>query len=208
MIMSLMGDFFKLNHMADEVSSKLFQIYVSYLNGSIDFPYVEVEKLLNSYTLLYLETYKKKNSKINKLLRTIDSLYYEYEAPSKEMIIKQVNRKVFAQIYFEAHKYFPVDEYSKVVISGKLFPIVKDMTVAQLVDIYKKMKKSAMIRGVVLSDNSFALFQQVFVHYIMSVLSQKQNAKGRLTYDEVCMSMLNEPVLSFNNVNKRVKEQK
>ena len=70
--MNLKLDFYKLNKFSDEVSTKLYSIYMDYLNYEVDFPYDEVNKLVDRYERLYFKVYKNKNSGLNKILCKIN----------------------------------------------------------------------------------------------------------------------------------------
>ena len=53
--MSIKLEFIKLNRVAEEVSSKLYDIYINYLNNDIEFPYYEVNKLVDRYESFYIK---------------------------------------------------------------------------------------------------------------------------------------------------------
>lgn len=218
--MGLKIDFFKLNKTAREVSLKLYDIYINYLNNEIEFPYDDVDKLINRYESFYLKVYKKKNSNITKLLCKIniydEMLDVKFNVPSKEMILSQVSEKAFFQILFNAEKYIPFDVKSKEVIFNKLYPIAINLSVVEITDIYSKMKKSAIIRGVVFNDDAYALLQEMFVSYIISILSHNSYNKysfirsqwiseSEWTPEDVCRNILNEPILYINSSMKKIK---
>lgn len=212
--MGLKMDFYKLNRTAREVSSKLYHIYINYLNDEFNFPDDEVNMLIDRYESFYLKVYKKKNSNINKLLSKMnvygDELDPKYNAPSKETLLYHVSEKVFCQILFEANKYIPIDENDKEIISNKLFPIIINLNVSSITDIYSKIKKSAIIRGVVFNDKISAMLQEMFVEFIIFVLSHNSYNKYSLirsewTPEDVCRNILNEPIMSMGNTMKRIK---
>ena len=209
-------DFYRLNKVSNEVSTKLYNIYVNYLKYEIEFPYYEVNKLVDRYETLYLKVYNKKKSGFNKLLSKINFFGNEndsrYNAPSKDTVLLSVSENIFNLILFEADKYVPVDDDSKNYIYDKLLPIVKNLRVTEIADIYSKMKKSAIIRGFVINDKSSALLQELFINFIMSVLSynsyNKFNyIKSSLTPEEICINILKEPVMYRNGSIKRIKER-
>ena len=214
--MGLKIDFYKLNKVSNEVSEKLYNIYIDYLKYEIDFSYDEVNKLVNRYESFYLKVYNKKKSGINKLLSKINFLGNEndsrYNAPSKDTLLLSVSEKVFCLILFDANKYVPVDEDSKNYIFNKLFPIVNSLRVTDIADIYSKMKKSAIIRGFVFDENSSSLLQEMFIEFIMSVVSN--NSYNKFNYmksvwtpEDICINILKEPVMYRNSLMKRVKEK-
>ena len=214
--MNLKMDFYKLNKLSNEVSDKLYNIFFEYLKYYIDFPYGEVNTLIDRYESLYLKVYSKKNSGFNKLLSKINFFGIDndlrYSAPSKEMILLSVSEKIFNLILFDADKYIPVDEDSKNYIYNKLLPIVKNLRVTEIVDIYSKMKKSAIIRGFVFDDTSYSLLQEMFIEFIMSIVSyssyNKFNyIKSTWTPEEICINILKEPIMYRNCLMKRVKEK-
>lgn len=212
--MGLKIDFVRLNRTANEVSSKLYDMCINYLNNDIEFPYYEVNKLVDKYESFYLRVYKNKNSNINKFLSKMnvfsDELDSKYNAPSKDVLLLQVSEKIFYQVLFDANKYIPTDEESKEYIYNKLLPIIKNLRVVDITDIYSKIKKSAIIRGFVFNDKSNALLQEMFVNFIISVLSynsyNKFNyIKSEWTPEEVCRSILNEPILSGRSSMRKIK---
>ena len=212
--MSIKLEFIKLNRVAEEVSSKLYDIYINYLNNDIEFPYYEVNKLVDRYESFYIKVYNKKDSGLNKLLIKMNVFGNDfdtrYNAFSKDELLLHVSEKVFILILFEANKYVPVDDDSKNVIFDKLFPVVKNLRVVDITDIYSKMKKSAIIRGFVFNENSTAMMQEMFVNFIISVLTynsyNKFNyMKSSWTPEEICMKILKEPLMYRGNSMKRVK---
>lgn len=214
--MNLKMDFFKLNRVSDDVSNKLFEIYMEYLKLEIDFPYYECDKLVDRYESFYLRVYNKKNSGFNKLLSKINFFGndndFRYNAPSKDILLLSVSERVFNYILFDADKYVPVDEDSKNYIFNKLLPIVNNLRVIDIADIYLKMKKSAIIRGFIFDENSLSLFQEMFIDFIISGLSHnsynKYNfMKSSWTPEEICINILKEPVMYRNCSMKRIKEK-
>ena len=212
--MNLKFDFYKLNKFSDEVSTKLYSIYMDYLNYEVDFPYDEVNKLIDRYEKLYFKVYKNKNSGLNKILCKINffgnDLDPKYNAPSSDELLLRVSDKVFCYILFDANKYVPIDEDSKNIIFNKLLPIVKNLRVVEITDIYSKMKKSAIIRGFVFDDRSYALLQEMFVNFIISIMSHNPYNKfnymrSSWTVEDICMNILKEPLMYRGNSMKRVK---
>jgi len=212
--MNLKLEFYKLNKVAGEVTTKLYNIYIDYLNYEMDFPYDDVSMLVDRYENLYLKVYKNKNSGLNKLLCKMNlfgnDLDSKFNAPSKDELLLRVSEKVFCQILFDANKYVPVNEESKNDIFEKLFPIVKNLRVVEITDIYSKMKKSAIIRGFVFDDKSSAMLQEMFVGFIISILSHNSYnkfnyMKSSWTPEEICMNILKEPLMYRGKSMKRVK---
>lgn len=212
--MNLKLEFIKLNKVAEEVSSKLYDIYINYLNNDIEFPYYEVNKLVDRYDSFYIKLYNKKNVGFNKFLIKMNIFGNDfdtrYNAPSRDELLLRVSEKVFCLILFEANKYVPVDDESKNMIFDKLFPVVKNLRVVDITDIYSKMKKSAIIRGFVFNENSTAMMQEMFVNFIISVLSHNSYnkfnyMKSSWTPEEICISILKEPLMYRSNSMKRVK---
>lgn len=213
--MNLRMEFYKLNKVANDVSVKLYNMYIDYLKYGIDFPYDDVNKLVDKYDSFYLKVYNKKNSGFNKLLSKINFFGNQndsrYSAPSKDALLLLVSEKVFCQILFDANKYVPVDEVSRNYILNKLLPIVNNLRITEITDIYSKMKKSAIIRGFVFDENSFALLQEMFIDFIISILSN--NSYNKFNYmksvwtpEDICVNILKEPLMYRNNSFKRVKE--
>jgi len=212
--MNLKLEFYKLNKVAGEVTTKLYNIYIDYLNYEMDFPYDDVSMIVDIYENLYLKVYKNKNSGLNKLLCKMNlfgnDLDSKFNAPSKDELLLRVSEKVFCQILFDANKYVPVNEESKNDIFEKLFPIVKNLRVVEITDIYSKMKKSAIIRGFVFDDKSSAMLQEMFVGFIISILSHNSYnkfnyMKSSWTPEEICMNILKEPLMYRGKSMKRVK---
>ena len=161
-----------------------------------------------------MKVYKNKNSGLNKILCKMNffgnDLDPKYNAPSRDELLLRISEKVFCQILFDANKYIPVDEESKNEIFEKLFPIVKNLRVVDITDTYSKMKKSAIIRGFVFDDKSLALLQEMFVEFIISILSHNSYnkfnyMKSSWTVEEICMNILKEPLMYRGNSMKRVK---
>ncbi len=212
--MNLKLEFYKLNRVSDEVSTKLYNIYIDYLNYEVDFPYDDVNKLVDRYEKLYLKVYKNKNSGLNRLLCKMNlfgnNLDPRFNAPSKDELLLRVSDKIFCWILFDANKYIPVSEEGKNVIFNKLFPIVKNLRVVEITDIYSKMRKSAIIRGFVFDDKSSAMLQEMFVEFIISILSHNSYnkfnyMKSSWTPEEICLNILKEPLMYRGNSMKRVK---
>lgn len=211
--MNLSFNFIKLNKMADDISYKLYDMYVDYLNSGIDFPYEERNILIDGYDLFYVKVYKNKNSNINKLLFKINILDNDcdlkYNAPSKDLLLLQVSQKTFCYILFFADRYIPYDMDSKEIIFNKLFPIIINLKVSNIVELYSKIKKCAIIRGVVLNYDSESFLQEMFVSFIMFVFSRNADKdfcymKSRWTFEEVCQYILKEPILYRNNLVKKI----
>ena len=215
--MNLKMDFYKLNKVANEVSSKLYNIYIDYLKYEIDFPYDDVFKLVDRYETLYTKVYNKKNSGFNKLLSKINFFGNDndsrYNAPSKDNLQLSVSEKVFNLILFDANRYIPVDEDSKNYIFNKLLPIVNNLRVTEIADIYSRIKRSAIIRGFVFDEKSSGLLQEMFVDFVISVLSH--NSYNKFNYmksvwtpEEICINILKEPIMYRNSSMKRVREKR
>ena len=206
--------FYKLNKVAGEVSTKLYNVYMDYLNYEVSFPYDDVNKLVDRYEKLYLKVYKDKKSGLNKLLYKMkffgNDLDPRYNAPSKDEILLNVSEKTFCYILFDANKYVPVDLDSKNIIFDKLLPIVINLRVVEITDIYSKMKKSAIIRGFVFDDKSSAMLQDLFIDFIISILSHSSYnkfnyMKSSWTPEEICINILKEPLMYKGNSMRRVK---
>lgn len=213
--MNLKLEFYKLNKVANDVSVKLYNMYIDYLKYEMEFPIDEFDKLVDKYDVLNVKVYNKKNSGFNKLLSKINffgnELDSRYNAPSKDTLLLLVSEKVFCQILFDANKYVPTDEESKNYIFNKLLPIVNNLRVSDVTDIYLKMKKSAIIRGFVFDEETSSLLQEMFVDFIISILSHSSYNKFNYmnsvwTPEEICMNILKEPLMYRNTSLKRVKE--
>lgn len=200
----------KLEGMYNAITISLYDLYFKFLKGNNSFPYLEVDRLLNRYELLYCKTFS--GNALQKFLRGVSrkELDNDIARLSKDKIMKNVCRRVLGEVYFDALKYVPKNEEEKDRISDKLFPILKNFSPFEIADIYMKFKRSAGLRGVLIDDNSLVMLQQIFVSSIISVLSHNSDDKystvrSLWTYEDVCRDILKEPVLSLESVNKRVR---
>ena len=212
--MGLEKQFNELNMLAGDIKAILYNIYVSYLKKKYEFPYETVYTIIDKYELAYQRAYKKKYSKINEILNNFDekkrSKWEKLNAPSREEIIAHVCEKIVPSILENAPRYLPVDQNSKMAISNKLFPIVKDLKLSSIIGMYNEFKKYIVDNGEKVSFETSVYLQQMFVGFIMAKLSHNpmnKYSRSRMcyTYEEVCESMLDESALFLEEIKSKGK---
>ena len=71
--MGLVKDYSELNKIAEDISKKISEINLKYLNSDVDYPYDEVSKLIGKYDAMLGKVLKKRYSSISEFLSKIDS---------------------------------------------------------------------------------------------------------------------------------------
>jgi len=212
--MGLNIKFNELNNLADELSSTIYNIYENYLNNDFDFPYRAVMVLENKYNLMRKQVYKSKYSKINEILYNFSLKkkedWQKLNAPTIEEIFCKASENVLPEITSKIDKYTPVDDKSKKDISDRLIPIIKNLKLNSITELYREFKRFLSKKHTGTSDVKWIYLQELFVGFIITKLSHNQmNKYSRshmmYTYEEVCKRILKEPVLSIDKTKAKNK---
>ena len=206
--MGLVKDYSELNKIAEDISKKISEINLKYLNSDVDYPYDEVSKLIGKYDAMLGKVLKKRYSSISEFLSKIDSkrgkIVDELDAPSKYEVLNMASESnIEAILNYLANSRLD-DENSKKIVGDKIFPIVKDMDLKNIIYLYRQSK------NVVSNDNNtLGYLKDMFVGYIISNIVHNP-ARGRVrssviwTYEEVCENILKEDMLKVDE-NSRIK---
>jgi len=191
-----------LERMSYATMIRLYEIYFRFLNDNINFPYSDVDELLDSYELLYNKTF---NGRVFKNFLNVinkEEMDKDLIRLSRNEIVMNVSKKILGLVYFDVFKYVPKNDLDSDRIFNKLFPILKNFSPYEIAEIYVRFKISASIRGVIIDSDVMARLQQIFVNSIMLVLSNNSNNRdcsdSFCNYDYICDRILNEPVLIVN----------
>ena len=196
--MRLVKDYLELNKIAKEMVKEISEINEKYLNNDGNYPYDEVDKLIDKYDAMLQKLLKKRYSSFSEFLNSINSNRSEkvskLYAPSKYEVLNMASRENINDIlYYLSQNYKIEEEETMKKVGDKIFPIVKGMDLGNIIDLYRQSKK-------IVSGDSLGYLQSLFVGYIISNMVHNP-ARGKVrsnvlwTYEEVCKNILKEEVL-------------
>ena len=206
--MNLVKSYEELNKLSEELVSNIVNINSNYLKSdSTDYPYDQVDGMLNKYNSLYNKVIRKKNSFGNLILSKFSSKRLEWLNSmivyDKYEIFNMASEKTVPCIleYFEEHRLVEEDLEN---ISAKVFPTIRGFYLKPLVNLYRECKKCDRILH---NGNALAYLQEIFVEYIISNILSEQKRKGVKSgviwsYKEICYKILDESVLKFRKVER------
>ena len=203
--MGLVKDYSELNKIANDVVKKISDINEKYLNSDGEYPYSEVNELINKYDMMLGKILKKKYSFVSEFLNKIDSKRSEkvdeLDAPNKYEVLNMASEDSINEILYYLSKNYKIeDRDNKKIVADKIFPIVKDMDLKNTIYLYRQSKK-------MVSGDSLGYLQDMFVGFIISNIVHNP-ARGRArssviwTYEEVCKNILEEDMISVDSNSK------
>lgn len=208
--MKLEKDFRELNRFSLNIEQVIIKFYNDYYKNGGKFPYNMLDYYINKYNSVYQLMYKRKESFINKLLSNVSDNFKNMldrcEVRNSKEILHDVCKNYILIIKNDAFKYIPDDEDNKEKIYYRLFPVIENLYIDEIVDLYRYFVNYVNVNIVDNNEEILYYLQRLFVSYIYIILNNDVSSRykykyngNNLEYDEVCERVLKEEVKKINS---------
>lgn len=187
--MFLEQKFYEINAVALEIINIISGIQIGYLSGNKKYPYDDINILISEYLVLYAKYNKKRNKILNskdvKRHLVIESL----NLIDDRQILLMASKKTIVYICTNMNDYIPENDGSVLKISDKLYPIMKELDMDTIVNLYHKFKNYIENSKLLNQDKKILYLQHLFMGYVM------YKKEEELTYDDACRYILGDDLM-------------